>query len=752
MTNLRDTNQWCSAPTDETACLKSYVKKDAGVDTYARCVYESGACKMSSDSEVCPGGVPVDPSPEPSPPPSPQPSPPPSMETETDTTGGSDDSDIPDQEVVTDDGTMNDEYWNDDSMYGDTGGYHGGRPSLPYMTSFMGTSMPATSMPSSMPPEPPYEPYEPYEPQIELHGNARYVGYLANCVVFADNHGDGKRHSDSPWATTDAYGGYQIIGDASKMDGAALIVEPSKDCTDVGTDQALPVTLKALPDCELISVLSTIQAEMVGDGGEESTADQAIMTGLGLSGKSIDLCTLNPIESVWNKDQDLEEALAIQKATVEIVAVTAVITGVIADDKSPSKKQAAGEAIIAQIATQQLQSQKADGDDAGEFFEDDEATKSLVQEAAKAADTPITPDVLETCTDVADEVIEFVGDQMASIDTTDEIEAIRAINELGAFGSILTEQVTEDGQSLEAMANALDQAVGDTSQMEEILDKIVVPEPTRTPSPPPPAPPPPAPPPSDIPEGMTRFYITVAGDIADIPDGSEARTTFEADVKTELAKLAGAAERANEINIISVSAASIKVGVDVPTDMAQKIGEAVERCDQNSAGFTTLANIQTASSEETAGANAQQYIVCREGPKAGQAVDDDSLLDRLNNRHNLFFLLLLLLFLVIVIWFASVAFYYKGHVSLYFAWVFSHSNPYVVCLYRPAELRKTWKAQLDEIRAGREGHGATTATVQVDVPKDEKKDVEKKAEPVAEGAPGPSSAGEVDPANPQYRI
>ena len=458
------------------------MKKDAGVDTRAVRV-ESGACKMSSDSEVCPGGVPVDPSPEPSPPPSPQPSPPPSMETETDTTGGSDDSDIPDQEVVTDDGTMNDEYWNDDSMYGDTGGYHGGRPSLPYMTSFMGTSMPATSMPSSMPPEPPYEPYEPYEPQIELHGNARYVGYLANCVVFADNHGDGKRHSDSPWVTTDAYGGYQIIGDASKMDGAALIVEPSKDCTDVGTDQALPVTLKALPDCELISVLSTIQAEMVGDGGEESTADQAIMTGLGLSGKSIDLCTLNPIESVWNKDQDLEEALAIQKATVEIVAVTAVITGVIAADTPPSKKQEAGEAIIAQIATQQLQSQKADGDDAGEFFEDDEATKSLVQEAAKAADTPITPDVLETCTDVADEVIEFVGDQMdesaanIDIDTTEAelVEAIRAINELGAFGSILTEQVTEDGQSLEAMANALDQAVGDTSQMEEILDKIGVP-------------------------------------------------------------------------------------------------------------------------------------------------------------------------------------------------------------------------------------------------------------------------------------
>ena len=594
----------------------------------------------------------------------------------------------------------------------------------------------------------------PPPPQIELHGNARYVGYLANCVVFADNHGDGKKHSDSPRATTDAFGGYQISGDASKMDGAALIVEPSKDCTDVGTDQALPVTLKALPDCELISVLSTIQAEMVGDGGEESTADQAIMTGLGLSGKSIDLCTLNPIESVWNKDQDLEEALAIQKATVEIVAVTAVITGVIAAD-TPSKKQEAGEAIIAQIATQQLQSQKADGDDAGEFFEDDEATKSLVQEAAKAADTSITPEVLEKCTDVADEVIDFVGDQMdesaANIDTTDPMEAIRAINELGRFGSFLTEEVTEDGQSLEAMADALDQAVGDTSQMEEILDKIVVPEPTRTPSPPPPAPPPPAPPPSAIPEGMTRFYITVAGDIADIPDGSEARTAFEADVKTELAKLAGKPERANEINIISVSAASIKVGVDVPNNMAQEIGEAFEGCDQNSGGFTALASIQTASSEETDGAT-QQYIVCREKAKAGQATDDDSLLDRLNNRHNLFFLLLLLLFLVIVIWFASVAFYYKGHVSLYFAWVFSHSNPYVVCLYRPAELRKTWKAQLDEIRAGREGHGATTATVQVDVPKDEKKDVEKKAEPVAEGAPGPSSAGEVDPANPQYRI
>jgi hypothetical protein len=410
------------------------------------------------------------------------------METETDTTSGSDDSDLSElPEAATTDDTM--DYLNNmdgDSPNVDTG-YYGGRPSLPYMATSMPSSMPymATSMPSSMPYKEEKE-ETPSEPQIELHGNARYVGYLANCVVFADNHGDGKKHSDSPQAKTDAHGGYQISGDASKMDGAALIVEPSKDCTDVGTGQALPVTLKALPNCELISVLSTIQAEMVGDGGEESTADKAIMTGLGLSGKSIDLCTLNPIESVWNKDQDLEEALAIQKATVEIVAVTAVITGVIAADTPPSKKQEAGEAIIAQIATQQLQSQKADGDDAGEFFEEDEATKSLVQEAAKAADTSITPEVLEKCTDVADEVIDFVGDQMdesaANIDTTDPMEAIRAINELGAFGSFLTEQVTEDGQSLEAMANALDQAVGDTSQMEEILEKVDVPEPTRTPS------------------------------------------------------------------------------------------------------------------------------------------------------------------------------------------------------------------------------------------------------------------------------
>ena len=42
---------------------------------------------------------------------------------------------------------------------------------------------------------------------------------------------------------------------------------------------------------------------------------------------------------------------------------------------------------------------------------------------------------------------------------------------------------------------------------------------------------------------------------------------------------------------------------------------------------------------------------------------------------------------------------YSGHTQLWRRWFFSHSNPYVVCLYRPAELRKTWKAQLDDVSA-----------------------------------------------------
>ena len=484
-----DTRVWCSKYNDNpAACNNAYAQKGTG--SYGWCEHDGGTCTLVGD-EVC-----VDPPVTEPPATEPPATEPPATEppatdppaTDPPETDPPDVSTLP--EYTTDD-TMN--YL--DNMDGDSYADTGGRPSLPYMTSFMGTSMmgPATSMPSSMPPEPPYEPYEPPDEPVELHGNARYVGYLANCEVFATI--DGKR--SGPSATTDDFGGYQIIGPKSQMDGAALVVEPSKDCKDEGTDQALPVTLKALPDCYLISVLSTIQAEMVGDGDDQSTADQAIMTGLGLSGKSIDLCTLNPIESVWNKDQDLEEALAMQKATVEIVAVTAVITGVIADDKSPSKKQAAGEAIIAQIATQQLQSQKAEN--AGEFFDDVDATKSLVQKAAGAANTAISDKVLQTCTDVAEEVADFVGDQMDDIDTADETEAIRAINELGRFGSFLTEEVTEDGQSLEAMADALDQAVGDTSQMKEILEKVDVPEPTRTPSPPPPAPPPPAPPPAPSP-------------------------------------------------------------------------------------------------------------------------------------------------------------------------------------------------------------------------------------------------------------
>merc|ERR1719359_1140656 len=64
---------------------------------------------------------------------------------------------------------------------------------------------PAGSQPPPSPP-PPAPP-----PQTEIHGNARYVGYLAGCAVYADTNANGEYDAEEPMAMTDNFGGYELI-------------------------------------------------------------------------------------------------------------------------------------------------------------------------------------------------------------------------------------------------------------------------------------------------------------------------------------------------------------------------------------------------------------------------------------------------------------------------------------------------------------------------------------------------------------
>ena len=67
---------------------------------------------------------------------------------------------------------------------------------------------------------------------MTLTGQAMYVGYLQQCLIFADLDADGVADANEPADTTDAFGGWSLTMDESDADAAQLVLVPSNACID----------------------------------------------------------------------------------------------------------------------------------------------------------------------------------------------------------------------------------------------------------------------------------------------------------------------------------------------------------------------------------------------------------------------------------------------------------------------------------------------------------------------------------------
>merc|ERR1719310_2302763 len=92
-----------------------------------------------------------------------------------------------------------------------------------------------------------------------ISGVAIYIGYLRDCVVFADYNNDGVHQPSEPHAITDDFGGWLIEVFESKQMTTRVRLQFGGDCIDTSTSLALQVPLAAPAQCGIIGLYPTLK-------------------------------------------------------------------------------------------------------------------------------------------------------------------------------------------------------------------------------------------------------------------------------------------------------------------------------------------------------------------------------------------------------------------------------------------------------------------------------------------------------------
>ncbi len=168
---------------------------------------------------------------------------------------------------------------------------------------------------------------------VTISGNVA-DGYIAGATVFADANGNGVADPGEATATTDANGGYTLVG------GSGILVATGG--TDVSTGLAFTGRFEAPEGSKAITPLTTL---IVAMGGTQAAADQ-LKKAFGLS-SAIDITQFDPIAGTQAGTPGAKEVLLAGVAVADteaMVVATLVSKGVSAED--------AGKAAFDSIATQ----------------------------------------------------------------------------------------------------------------------------------------------------------------------------------------------------------------------------------------------------------------------------------------------------------------------------------------------------------------------------------------------------------------
>ena len=265
--------------------------------------------------------------------------------------------------------------------------------SYPYAGDSMPTSMyggPTDQETDDRPTEVEEDPTEP-PATVDLTGKAMFIGLLSGCTVGADLDGDGKVSGDEPTDTTDDFGGWTLTVDEDEVDpdgvdGPVVHVMAGTKCVDRSTGSSLRVPLKAAQGCGIVSLFSTLQLELFEEAQEASTteledvtalamANAAIAKGVGgPAAASLDICSFEPMEEVWDEDGDDDLAASYLKSTVEIGTVVTSLTEIVAGEKNQKAFGETATAVMDKVA--EIQLKNADDASKAEGFATGTRTRS----------------------------------------------------------------------------------------------------------------------------------------------------------------------------------------------------------------------------------------------------------------------------------------------------------------------------------------------------------------------------------------
>ena len=166
---------------------------------------------------------------------------------------------------------------------------------------------------------------------------------------------------------------------------------------------------------------------------------------------SLDICSFEPMEEVWDEDGDGNLAASYLKSTVEIGTVVTSLTEIVAGEDQKAFGETAT-AVMDKVA--EIQLKNADDASKAEGFAtgDKDEIKQLVTAAEGATKgVDLTDDEVDELTEVCDFISTFVGEQLdeATADMGEKTpeSVLTGIATVGAFGTTFVDEIEDIGFS-----------------------------------------------------------------------------------------------------------------------------------------------------------------------------------------------------------------------------------------------------------------------------------------------------------------
>ncbi len=350
-------------------------------------------------------------------------------------------------------------------------------------------------------------------------------GYISGATVFIDTDGDGVLDPNEVSVTTDSAGNFDFGDNA---DFGSLVMFGG---TDIATGQAFEGRMTAPAGATVVNPLTTLVENLTRSGEVSAEAAvQQVNSALGIDAE-VDLLNLDPIAAASdpnNSAADVEQALEVQKAAVQVNTLVSQTAALLAGSEDGVSESASAEVVYDALSSAIANS----ADEPGVVLDlSNTATieqvvltaVEVVDESAQAAVRDLASGAAEAITELNQAVAEIDASAGGAGGLID-IAAVQVVSEqleeqlenaasTGDISDLLA--AVEEGELQQRVEDAADE-VGDIVQpppAPEPEPEPTAPEPEPTPAPAPaPAPPVVVIPPNQVPEVAAALNAALSDD------------------------------------------------------------------------------------------------------------------------------------------------------------------------------------------------------------------------------------------------